>query len=993
MAQETVNIKVLIEASKSAKTIDELEKSVEDLNKELDKVDKGSKEFKTLEKAISKAEKQMVDFALATDQTSATVGELERNIEILTEELKGVDRGSQEFEILRQKLVDTTRELKNVELSLEALDTDQVAGEIGGLVGGIGDVTSAFVLLGGEGNETMEQIGQRLEAGIGIAIGFKGAIEGIQSGIKLWRQFGQQIKNNNALLKITALAQGALNAVTGIFATITGAGTTALKLFRIALISTGIGALVVGVGLLIANFDKLLGLFTPIIDGLKAIGDWLGITNFATEEKLELINKEVEALKKQEAQLRKNLELETRYAENRIANLEIDKTLAKSAEDQIAIEDKLLKEKLDNLEREREAFRSTQRDQLAELEAKVKRFKVLRDDEADDLFVNQEFINQQNAKIRDQEKINADFRKQIAEDNFQALAEIDTKERALRVASQKEKDKILADDKKREADERKRRNDAFRSRQKELLDNERQIEDLRLALLDDGLAKEELLIQTRYRRQREDALANTKLTADQRKALIIELQNTEDAEIKKLREKNDEEIKALEEQFFQDSLVLEEDRRARQLTLEFQANEERIRKLAQDDETLTKLLSANREKFLKDLDAIESEYAKLDDQRRQELKDKTIADANELAILEVQAEINKLDELELIGEEGLKLQDRLGELQIKQIEDQTDAELRALKAQFEEQKKLYEEQGKDLSELTEQYATERALIEKQGAEAIAEIDRQTGATREEQAEAVKEALVDLAFETAQLIADTSFEIAQENADREAEARVGAIESAFNQETELLNAKVEQGLITQREADRKAKELERKKNKDLQAEAKKKFEEDKRRQTAQAIVNGALAFTNAVATTQPAVPLGLIAGAGVLIATGAQIAKIQSTQFAKGGILQGPSHARGGIKTQFGELEGGEAVINKRSTSMFKGTLSRINQAGGGVKFAQGGILGGDTPGGGIGSSGDLSNILERLNQNLEKPQRSYVVESDITETQNRVKDLEQNAEI
>ena len=39
----------------------------------------------------------------------------------------------------------------------------------------------------------------------------------------------------------------------------TGAATTATKLFRLALISTGIGAIVVAVGLLIANFDKVTG--------------------------------------------------------------------------------------------------------------------------------------------------------------------------------------------------------------------------------------------------------------------------------------------------------------------------------------------------------------------------------------------------------------------------------------------------------------------------------------------------------------------------------------------------------------------------------------------------------------------------------------------------------------------------------------------------------------------------------------------------------------
>ena len=58
----------------------------------------------------------------------------------------------------------------------------------------------------------------------------------------------------------------------------------------------------------------------------------------------------------------------------------------------------------------------------------------------------------------------------------------------------------------------------------------------------------------------------------------------------------------------------------------------------------------------------------------------------------------------------------------------------------------------------------------------------------------------------------------------------------------------------------------------------------------------------------------------------------------GGVTVGPRHSEGGIPTRFGELEGGEAVINKKSTEMFRPILSKMNQAGGGVSFARGGIV-------------------------------------------------------
>jgi hypothetical protein len=68
------------------------------------------------------------------------------------------------------------------------------------------------------------------------------------------------------------------------------------------------------------------------------------------------------------------------------------------------------------------------------------------------------------------------------------------------------------------------------------------------------------------------------------------------------------------------------------------------------------------------------------------------------------------------------------------------------------------------------------------------------------------------------------------------------------------------------------------------------------------------------------------------------------KFNNGGVLNGPSHANGGIPFSVGgrlgfEAEGGETIINKKSSAMFRPMLSAINVAGGGVQFAEGGVLG------------------------------------------------------
>ena len=102
---------------------------------------------------------------------------------------------------------------------------------------------------------------------------------------------------------------------------------------------------------------------------------------------------------------------------------------------------------------------------------------------------------------------------------------------------------------------------------------------------------------------------------------------------------------------------------------------------------------------------------------------------------------------------------------------------------------------------------------------------------------------------------------------------------------------------------------------------------------QAIINGAVAITTVAGQTG----IGAIAAAPIMTAlVAAQIAAISAQKFvgakgglipggeekfADGGMVVGPSHAQGGVKFAAGgrvvELEGGEAVINKRSTAMVR----------------------------------------------------------------------------
>ena len=108
------------------------------------------------------------------------------------------------------------------------------------------------------------------------------------------------------------------------------------------------------------------------------------------------------------------------------------------------------------------------------------------------------------------------------------------------------------------------------------------------------------------------------------------------------------------------------------------------------------------------------------------------------------------------------------------------------------------------------------------------------------------------------------------------------------------------------------------------------------------------------------------------------------EFANGGMVHGRSHANGGEKFAVGgrvvELEGGEAVINKRSTSMFRNQLSAMNAAGGGVKFADGGLL--NMPSFTQQQFNAIGNgqMMGAMSSNS----KVVVVEADITDAQNQV---------
>lgn len=162
-----------------------------------------------------------------------------------------------------------------------------------------------------------------------------------------------------------------------------------------------------------------------------------------------------------------------------------------------------------------------------------------------------------------------------------------------------------------------------------------------------------------------------------------------------------------------------------------------------------------------------------------------------------------------------------------------------------------------------------------------------------------------------------------------ESEIQKYQEEHDKKKEVLDKQLKDGVISQKKYDQESLKLDQ----DL---AKKQAEIERKN----AIRDRALRLfqvgidtaTSIVASSKMGFPAAIpfVAMAAALGAV--QTAAILATPLpkaARGKYITGPSHAAGGTAI---EAEGGETIINKRSSAMFLPLLSAINQAGGGVPF-------------------------------------------------------------
>lgn len=226
--------------NKSKKGVDGLEQSFESLNNVAIDLDATFEEvygdLKPLTARMGEAEDRLYELSLAGKQ------------------------GTAEF----QALLTTVGNYRKVQIQTDlAVDsaattmTQKLGGSLEYVSGAFAATQGALAIFGKE-NADVEKAILKVQSALAITQGFAAMREGANSV----KQLGAAIKS----LTIFQTVYNFINAAT----------TTGLKALRIALVSTGIGAIVIGVGLLIANFDKLKKMALNLVPSLGKVGDTIG---------------------------------------------------------------------------------------------------------------------------------------------------------------------------------------------------------------------------------------------------------------------------------------------------------------------------------------------------------------------------------------------------------------------------------------------------------------------------------------------------------------------------------------------------------------------------------------------------------------------------------------------------------------------------------------------------------------------------------------------
>ena len=571
----------------------------------------------------SEAEKDFKSFNKAVDETTKSAKNLDATFEEVYGELQPLttrmgeaedrlyelalagDTASKEYQELLTKVGEYRKVQIQTDLAVDGAATtigQKLGSALTGATSGFAATQGAMALFGSE-NDALEKSLLKVQSALAIQQG----VDGLRTSYK---ELGGK----------------------------TGIATKAQAAFNFVMNLNPIILIVTGITLAIGALLKFTSVLDPVIQKLKNFGDAIGLTNFAEENMAEKreeravanekrLEKEIENLKEIRANLDKNYQAYQKQLNAEIVALKQSKESLKNKEEIAAIDEQIRAKTIEGIEEEYKTFKEGEQLKLDGYEKEIKRNQA-RIDAAKargssayktELFYVQKYTAEANK-----------LRKELNTNNFTQYQEYINKLEAVDIEKAK-----------KEKEEQKASNDRYKQYLQDRLSIRRQIEDIENGLLQDGIEKELEINRDKFRRLREDAEKNTKLTKTERARLIelfdeqelaqqkvinkkyVDLEKEKNAKIDEERDKLNQDRIDKEDALFQLELDLMKDRQMAEIIALSQSYEAKYL-LAQDNAELTKQLEAQ---FLIDQAAIEDQFRKEKADKEKAASDKSIADA------------------------------------------------------------------------------------------------------------------------------------------------------------------------------------------------------------------------------------------------------------------------------------------------------------------------------------------------------------------------------
>jgi len=484
----------------------------------------------------------------------------------------------------------------------------------------------------------------------------------------------------------------------------------------------------------------------------------------------------------------------------------------------------------------------------------------------------------------------------------------------------------------------------------------------------------------------------------------LERQLAVDQTVEKLRQDRltglDKEISSIDKLYGDERQAIIDRSIQRELTL----LDERFKKEGKSEADYLKAAEEIRTNYSKYLLDSEAELLQnLDAYRQQDIDNtKRVYTTKEQIVLEttkniqtqsqlLQMEFDKKEELRII-DESKKTEEQKQEAKLEVRKKYAQQEIDLLNKNLDEQKKLIELQLKQVLDDEDKSQAEKEQAKTDSDQKIIKATQETADKINEINAGVKPPLsdeeefqkaLDKISEYVDAIATAfnalSTTLSMINDQRFANEEM-AIQGRYEFERQALENQLAEGIIAREQYDNSIKEIDQQREQEALQLKKKEFDANKKLNMANAIINGAQAVLQALASSPP--PINFILAGIVGAASAIQFGVISSQEFtaAGGGIV--PGMGSGLVDTVPARLAPGETVINTQSSQMYPELLNSINMAGGGVSLKP------DLP-----ATNKVNPDVKFFGDNKsDKPIRAYVVETDVSDTQKRINRIKQSSE-